>query len=62
MLAGKELGVVVGALFKDAQLKRKSGAIAVLTDNFIDRTEEYASIAKLAIGLWYGRNWQKKLD
>ncbi|NLG06552.1 MAG: DUF84 family protein [Candidatus Pacebacteria bacterium] len=62
VLAGKELGVVVGALFKDAQLKRKSGAIAVLTDNFIDRTEEYASIAKLAIGLWYGRNWQKKLD
>lgn len=62
VLAGKELGIVVGALFKDAQLKRKSGAIAVLTDNFIDRTEEYASIAKLAIGLWYGRNWQKKLD
>lgn len=62
VLAGKELGVVVGALFKDSQLKRKSGAIGVLTDNFIDRTEEYASIAKLAIGLWYGRNWQKKLD
>jgi inosine/xanthosine triphosphatase len=59
ILAGKELGSVMGALFDDPDLKQKSGAIGILTKNFIDRTEEYVAIAKLAIGLWYGRNWQK---
>lgn len=61
ILAGKELGAVMGALFNDVNLKQKSGAIGILTNGFIDRTEEYVAIAKLAIGLWYGRNWQKKI-
>ena len=61
ILAGKELGHVIGALFSDMELKRKSGAIGIVTKNFIDRTEEYSIIAKLALGLWYGRDWQKKL-
>jgi len=60
ILAGKELGSVMGALFNDPNLKQKSGAIGVLTKNFIDRTEEYVAIAKLAIGLWYGRDWQNQ--
>lgn len=60
ILAGQELGSVVGALFDDQNLKQKSGAIGVLTKNFIDRTEEYVSITKLAIGLWYGRTWQNQ--
>jgi inosine/xanthosine triphosphatase len=58
ILTGKELGTVMGNLFDDPNLKQKSGAIGVLTKNFIDRTEEYVAIAKLAIGLWYGRDWQ----
>lgn len=61
ILAGKELGEVMGALFDDPNLKQKSGAIGVLTKNFIDRTEEYVAIAKLAIGLWYGRDWQASI-
>lgn len=61
ILAGKELGEVMGALFNDPNLKQKSGAIGVLTKNFIDRTEEYVAIAKLAIGLWYGRDWQAQI-
>jgi len=60
ILTGKELGAVMGALFNDPKLKQKSGAIGILTQGFIDRTEEYVAIAKLAIGLWYGRNWQTK--
>jgi inosine/xanthosine triphosphatase len=59
ILAGQELGHVIGDLFDDLDLKRKSGAIGILTKGFIDRTEEYVAIAKLAIGLWYGRDWQK---
>jgi len=61
ILAGQELGHVMGDLFDDLDLKRKSGAIGILTEGFIDRTEEYVSIAKLAIGLWFGRDWQKDL-
>ena len=60
ILAGQELGAVMGTLFNDPKLKQKSGAIGILTQGFIDRTEEYVAIAKLAIGLWYGRNWQGK--
>jgi inosine/xanthosine triphosphatase len=60
ILAGQELGHVIGKLFDDLDLKRKSGAIGILTEGFIDRTEEYVAIAKLAIGLWYGRHWQEK--
>jgi len=60
ILSGKELGLVMGSLFGDNNLKQKSGAIGILTQGFIDRTEEYVAIAKLAIGLWYGRNWQTK--
>ncbi len=61
ILAGQELGTVMGALFNDPNLKQKNGAIGVLTKNFIDRTEEYVAIAKLAIGLWHGRNWQNQV-
>ncbi len=60
ILTAKELGTVMGALFNDPELKQKSGAIGILTQGFIERTEEYVAIAKLAIGLWYGRNWQTK--
>ena len=59
ILAGQVLGHVIGDLFNDLDLKRKSGAIGILTKGFIDRTEEYVAIAKLAIGLWYGRDWQE---
>lgn len=59
--AGQELGHVLGGLSGDLELKRKAGAIGILTQGFIDRTEEYVAIAKLAIGLWYGRHWQEKL-
>jgi len=33
--------------------------IGVVTNNFVDRTEEYSAIIKMALGLWYGRTWQK---
>jgi inosine/xanthosine triphosphatase len=62
LLAGGEMGPVVAELFKESDIKRKRGAIGVITKNFIDRTEEYVGIAKLALGLWYGRDWEKDLD
>jgi non-canonical (house-cleaning) NTP pyrophosphatase len=38
-------------------VRSKQGMIGVVTGGFVDRTEEYSSIAKLALGLWYGREW-----
>lgn len=56
---GAEMGPVVSALFGGKDVRRTNGAIGVITRNFIDRTEEYAIIAKMALGLWYGREWEK---
>lgn len=62
LLAGEEMGPTVAKLFAEDNIKTKQGAIGVITRNFIDRTEEYVGIAKLALGLWYGRNWQDDLS
>jgi inosine/xanthosine triphosphatase len=56
---GEEMGPVVESLMGESDIRKKQGMIGVLTNNFVTRTQEYASIAKIALGLWYGRNWQK---
>lgn len=61
---GGEMGPVVDALLQKnghASVRQNHGMIGVVTNNFTDRIEEYATIAKLALGLWYGRNWQNQL-
>ncbi len=58
---GEEMGPVVAKLAKEENLKQKQGMIGVITNNFINRTQEYVGIVKLALGLWYGRDWEKKL-
>lgn len=61
ILAGGEMGPVVSQLFGRDDIKQKQGAIGVITQGFVDRTEEYTGIAKLALGLWYGRNWPEDM-
>jgi inosine/xanthosine triphosphatase len=61
MRAGGELGPIVDELTKDSQVSRKGGAIGLVTSAFVTRTEEYTGIAKMALGLWYGRDWQAGL-
>jgi len=61
ILAGEEMGPVVSKLCGKDDVKKKNGAIGVVTKNFIDRTEEYTGIVKLALGLWYGKDWEKTL-
>lgn len=60
ILNGEEMGPVVSQLMGGADIKRTNGAIGVVTNNFVDRTEEYGAIVKMAIGLWYGQDWQKQ--
>jgi inosine/xanthosine triphosphatase len=55
---GGEMGPVVQAFTGIQNIKHKHGLIGVLTQEFVNRTEEYAAIAALALGIWYGRKWQ----
>lgn len=61
ILAGEEMGPIMDSLVNDKDTKMKSGMIGIVTKNFFNRTEEYASIARLTIGLWYGRHWRDAL-
>lgn len=61
LLAGEEMGPAVGQLFSDPSIKQKQGAIGVVTKGFVDRTEEYSIIVKLALGLWNGQDWEKQI-
>lgn len=58
---GEEMGPIMDTLVQDKDVKKKQGMIGVITNNFYTRTEEYASIVRLTVGLWYGREWEKKL-
>jgi non-canonical (house-cleaning) NTP pyrophosphatase len=53
---------VMDELLQASNTKQAGGAIGVITRNFVDRTEEYTGIAKMALGLWYGRNWEEALS
>lgn len=55
---GGEMGPVVSKLVGVADVRKKQGMIGIVTKNFVNRTVEYGSIAKLAIGLWFGRDWE----
>ncbi|MDA1079099.1 MAG: inosine/xanthosine triphosphatase [bacterium] len=61
LAAGAEMGPAVSQLFATDNIKQKQGAIGVITRGFVDRTTEYASIAKLALGLWFGRDWEQDI-
>ncbi|MBU0974116.1 DUF84 family protein [Patescibacteria group bacterium] len=55
--SGEEMGPIIAKVVGEADIRKKQGMIGVATKGFIDRTEEYQGIVKLAIGLWYGREW-----
>jgi inosine/xanthosine triphosphatase len=54
---GEEMGKVVEELSGQLDIRTKQGMIGLVTNNFVDRTEEYMHIVKLAFGVWYGRDW-----
>ena len=58
---GEEMGPIIAQVVGEADIRQKQGMIGVITAGFIDRTEEYVGIVKMALGLWYGRKWQEKL-
>jgi inosine/xanthosine triphosphatase len=62
ILGGEEMGPIMDSLLNEKDTKKKGGMIGVVTKNFYNRTEEYASIARLTIGLWYGKDWRDSLS
>ena len=56
---GEEMGPVISKVVGESDVRKKQGMIGITTKGFVDRTEEYQGIAKLALGLWYGRDWLK---
>ena len=59
---GEEMGPAVAKLVGEADVRSKQGMIGIITKNFVDRTEEYTGITKMALGLWYGRDWHDTLS
>ncbi len=58
---GEELGPLIQELTGITDVRQKEGMFGVVTQRFVNRTEEYAAIAKMAIGTWYGREWKQDL-
>ncbi len=58
---GEEMGPIIAQVVGEEDIRSKQGMIGIITEGFVDRTEEYAGITKMALGLWHGRNWLKNL-
>lgn len=59
--AGRELGPVLSEMFDGREVSKEEGMFGIITNNLADRTEMYTAVAKLALGLWYGRDWQAQI-
>lgn len=62
ILEGAEMGPLMEKLVGISDVRSHQGMIGVVTQNFVNRTEEYRGVAKLAIGLWFGQDWDVKLS
>lgn len=54
---GEEMGPVMERLMGVDNIRQKQGMLGVVTKSYVTRAEEYGGIAKLAIGIWYGKDW-----
>jgi len=59
---GGEMGPVMQELTGHDNIKEKQGMFGVITNNYVDRTIEYSTIARMALGLWYGQGWDTNLS
>jgi non-canonical (house-cleaning) NTP pyrophosphatase len=50
--AGEELGVLVDRLFGVTDSKTASGAIGLLTDGFVSRTDAFADLVAMSLAPW----------
>lgn len=62
ILAGEEMGPSLDKLTGEKDIKKGRGFIGLVTKNYMDRAEAYGHLAKLAVGLWYGKDWEQELE
>ena len=51
ILSGKEMGQVVGQWMNDADVNKKDGFIGYVTGGVVTRSQEYAHLLRLALGI-----------
>jgi inosine/xanthosine triphosphatase len=59
---GQEMGDVMAKIVKKHDVKSTTGMMGIITKDIVNRTREYGGLARLALGLWYGRNWVGQYD
>jgi len=57
---GKEMGPVLDELMQEHEIRKGRGMIGVVSRGYVNRTEAYTHLVKMAIGLWYGRDWEQE--
>jgi inosine/xanthosine triphosphatase len=62
ILAGGEMGPILDDITGEKSVKTGRGFIGVMTKNYMTRAEAYGNLAKLAVGLWVGREWEHELS
>jgi inosine/xanthosine triphosphatase len=62
IIDGAEMGPALSRYFDGRSVKTQEGLVGVMTNKYVDRTQMYTAIVRLAIGQWYGRDWQQQLD
>jgi len=59
ILSGKEMGPALDEITGEANIKKGRGMIGVITKGLLTRTEIYAHLVKIAVGLWHGHGWEE---
>ncbi|HAU98696.1 MAG: NTPase [Microgenomates group bacterium GW2011_GWF2_45_18] len=54
--AGEEMGPALDELIQEKDIKKGRGMIGVLTGGAVTRPEAYASLVRLAVGIWFGKD------
>ncbi len=57
ILKGEEMGPAMDKLIGSTDIKKKQGAIGVITDGWISREECYRNLVKIALGRLLSKEW-----
>lgn len=57
ILKGEEMGPAMDSLIGSKDIKKKQGAIGVMTDGWISREEGYRNLVKIALGRLLSKEW-----
>lgn len=60
--AGEEMGPLLAKVTGIDDIRSKDGFIGQITEGWVTRSDEYANLARMALGLWHGRGWQQEME